>query len=164
MSDSELEVVDDVKNEDEEDEDECIACYHPVTEEDKLVCGHKVHKKCIEEWGKDLCPMCKTPLGILPQAPIRNERILNILDLLEGDWIDPYESNGAHPFPFQTILSRQPITSYPVIHGMSSDTGVNPFDFMHVMISRMFLDGVADSMTREIIPREEMVDDEDSLD
>jgi len=46
--------------------DECIICTTKLGEDDRplVPCGHYVHHECIVEWGKEICPICRTAIEL----------------------------------------------------------------------------------------------------
>jgi len=44
-------------------EKDCIVCCNKVKEE-KLECGHSVHRRCIARWGTSICPICRTVIKL----------------------------------------------------------------------------------------------------
>lgn len=45
-------------------EENCPICLETFNDEfiPLQPCNHYVHKECVDKWGKQICPMCRTPL------------------------------------------------------------------------------------------------------
>lgn len=49
-----------------EGEENCCVCLENAYKNDALECGHLIHSKCLENWSKAECPVCRKELKHIP--------------------------------------------------------------------------------------------------
>lgn len=61
--------------------DECSICMDSTSNiHTPLSCGHWVHKKCIIQWGKNQCPICRRKINIIKhKTPIDNNILAQLI-------------------------------------------------------------------------------------
>lgn len=67
----------------------CAICLTEVSNRSALECGHIFHLRCIEQWNKQTCPMCRKPHQIPIKCPAAPTIIDDYLDDDIPDFIIP---------------------------------------------------------------------------
>jgi hypothetical protein len=98
---------------------ECPICLESIQEVDLslLPCAHHFHGKCIDQWDKGSCPVCRNVYKNV-EDDFFDE--LNIVEESQYDWYTneneifcDYSSSGSDEYEYENYILKQYIRKHP---------------------------------------------------
>ncbi len=80
-----------------------------------LSCGHWVHRKCIVEWGKAICPVCRTDIKVTPTEMNKIKKKAHQ---------HRREIEEAEEFPYEIYIDSEELIQLDEMFGQNMDNFV----------------------------------------